>query len=633
MDADAIRGRTLVEESREAVVVLGDDDRVLLASRRARQSIDGLIEGAHFPADLLTGERGVIPLVVPYEVGGRRERLVYLSREGDLAAYEELRAGFTAAVSHELRTPLARLLTLLETTTLPGEDVPALVDQARGEIDQITELIDEVLFLSELESGARVVALGPTPVRPVLEEAVEELQERAARAGVEVRVECADDVELAIRPRMLRVIAANLTENAIRYAGPGATFTLSVERAEDTVTLVGRDDGIGIEESELPRVFERFYRSDRARASRGTGLGTCDREAHRHAGGRYRRRARRARSRPGGSRGAARAVAPLHRILTTCSPPGGPGLAICPGHSRHGRRHETVLVTIVDETTAAPAVDSLKIGELAGSAATDVRSRDVVFNIDKLSVRYAGALALREATLSVHKNAVTAFIGPSGCGKSTFIRCLNRMNDEIPGATIEGEVLYHGRNLYAPEVDKVEVRRRIGMVFQKPNPFPKSIYDNIAFGPRMLGMKKDLDERVERVLKHAALWEEVKDRLKENALGLSGGQQQRLCIARALAVEPDVILMDEPASALDPISTTRIEDLIGELKRDYTIAIVTHNMQQAARVADMTAFFSVEVREDGKGRHGILVEYDLTTKIFTNPGDKRTEDYVTGRFG
>ncbi|HEU5207732.1 MAG TPA: phosphate ABC transporter ATP-binding protein, partial [Gaiellaceae bacterium] len=200
-------------------------------------------------------------------------------------------------------------------------------------------------------------------------------------------------------------------------------------------------------------------------------------------------------------------------------------------------------------------------------------------------------------------------------------------------ARVEGRVVYHDEDLYDDRIDPVQVRKRIGMVFQKPNPFPKSIYDNIAFGPRMLGMKKDLDERVERVLHHAALWDEVKDRLKENALGLSGGQQQRLCIARALAVEPDVILMDEPASALDPISTTRIEDLIHELKRDYTIAIVTHNMQQAARVADMTAFFSVEMSEDGTGRTGILVEYDLTTKIFTNPSDKRTEDYVTGRFG
>jgi phosphate transport system ATP-binding protein len=290
-------------------------------------------------------------------------------------------------------------------------------------------------------------------------------------------------------------------------------------------------------------------------------------------------------------------------------------------------------VTATEDNAATPEIDSRLLGELAGASATDVRSREAVFGIDGLSVSYGGSVALKDASLLVHRNAVTAFIGPSGCGKSTFIRCLNRMNDLIPGARVDGQVLYHGRDLYASEVDPVEVRRRIGMVFQKPNPFPKSIYDNIAFGPRMLGMKKDLDERVERTLQQAALWDEVKDRLKENALGLSGGQQQRLCIARALAVEPDVILMDEPASALDPISTTRIEDLIHELKRDYTIAIVTHNMQQAARVADMTAFFSVEMHEDGKGRNGILVEYDLTTKIFTNPSDKRTEDYVTGRFG
>jgi len=262
-----------VEESREAIVVLDESDRVLLASRRARQSLDDLREGEQLPPDILTGERGVIPLVVPYEVGGRRERLVYLSREGDLAAYEELRSGFTAAVSHELRTPLARLLTLLESTTLPGEDVPALVDLARAEIVQITELIDEVLFLSELESGARVVALGPTPVLPVLEEALAELDERAERAGVVLRLECPPGVELAIRPRMLRVIARNLAENAIRYAGPGATFTLPVDQIGSTITLAGRDDGIGVDEPELPRLFERFYRADRARASRGTGLG------------------------------------------------------------------------------------------------------------------------------------------------------------------------------------------------------------------------------------------------------------------------------------------------------------------------------------------------------------------------
>jgi phosphate transport system ATP-binding protein len=290
-------------------------------------------------------------------------------------------------------------------------------------------------------------------------------------------------------------------------------------------------------------------------------------------------------------------------------------------------------MTVEERTAATTSIDSRRLGELAASSAAEVRSREAVFQIENVSVRYSGALALDGVTLNVHKNAVTAFIGPSGCGKSTFIRCLNRMNDTIPGAVVAGSILYHGRDLYGPGVDPVEVRRRIGMVFQKPNPFPKSIYDNIAFGPRMLGMKSKLDDRVERALHQAALWDEVKDRLKDNALGLSGGQQQRLCIARAIAVEPDVILMDEPASALDPIATTRIEDLIHELKREYTIAIVTHNMQQAARVADLTAFFSVQVQEDGSGRHGILVEHDATTKIFTNPSDKRTEDYVTGRFG
>ena len=271
-----------------------------------------------------------------------------------------------------------------------------------------------------------------------------------------------------------------------------------------------------------------------------------------------------------------------------------------------------------------PTLDDLTIEDV---------DRPVVFDVKNLSVFYGSFRAVRDVAMQVRRNEVTAFIGPSGCGKTTVLRCFNRMNDLIDTARIEGTISYHGVDLYDDRVNPVEVRRRIGMVFQKPNPFPKSIYDNVAFGPRMLGMKKNLDERVERVLRNAALWDEVKGRLKENALGLSGGQQQRLCIARAIAVEPDVILMDEPASALDPISTTRIEDLIHELKREYTIAIVTHNMQQAARVADMTAFFSVEVREDGSGRHGILVEYDATTKIFTNPSEKRTEDYVTGRFG
>jgi phosphate transport system ATP-binding protein len=256
----------------------------------------------------------------------------------------------------------------------------------------------------------------------------------------------------------------------------------------------------------------------------------------------------------------------------------------------------------------------------------------VVFDVQDVGVSYDGNLAVREVSMEIHRNQVTAIIGPSGCGKSTFIRVFNHMNDLIPGAKVHGRVLYHGEDLYGREVDPVEVRKQIGMVFQKPNPFPKSIYDNVAFGPRVLGWKKGLDERVEAALHQAALWDEVKDRLKANALGLSGGQQQRLCIARALATEPEVILMDEPASALDPIATTRIEDLMHDLKRDYTIVIVTHNMQQAARVADMTAFFSVDVAPEGQ-RTGILVEYDETTKIFTQPSDQRTEDYVTGRFG
>jgi phosphate transport system ATP-binding protein len=259
--------------------------------------------------------------------------------------------------------------------------------------------------------------------------------------------------------------------------------------------------------------------------------------------------------------------------------------------------------------------------------------REPVFEVRDLAVAYSGATAIRDVSLDVYRNAVTAFIGPSGCGKSTFIRCFNRMNDLVPGAEVSGDVRYRGADLYGPEVDPVEVRRRIGMVFQKPNPFPKSIYDNVAFGPRVLGLKEGLEERVHGALQRAALWDEVKDRLGESALGLSGGQQQRLCIARALAVDPDVLLMDEPASALDPISTTRIEDLMHELKREVTIVIVTHNMQQAARVADMTAFFSVEVDEESGKRTGVLVEYARTAKIFTTPADRRTEDYVTGRFG
>ncbi len=259
---------------------------------------------------------------------------------------------------------------------------------------------------------------------------------------------------------------------------------------------------------------------------------------------------------------------------------------------------------------------------------------ETIFELEDVSVRYSGKLAVKDVNVSFGTNQITALIGASGCGKSTLLRCLNRMNDLIPGATVEGKVNYRGQDLYGSSVDPVQVRKRIGMVFQKPNPFPKSIYDNVAFGPRVLGMDKkgSLDERVENALTRASLWDEVKDRLDESAIGMSGGQQQRLCIARAIATDPQVILMDEPCSALDPISTSRIEDLMNELKEQYTIVVVTHNMQQAARVSDMTAYFTVEVGDEDK-RFGRLVEYAETETIFTNPADQRTEDYVTGKVG
>jgi len=261
------------------------------------------------------------------------------------------------------------------------------------------------------------------------------------------------------------------------------------------------------------------------------------------------------------------------------------------------------------------------------------RAKETIFELEDVGVSYGGVPAVREISFPIERYEITALIGPSGCGKSTMIRCLNRMNDLIPSAEVTGSIRYHGEDLYASGVDSVQVRQRIGMVFQKPNPFPKSIYDNIAFGPRVLGMEGDTDEIVERALKRAALWDEVKDRLKDNAFGMSGGQQQRLCIARSLATDPDVILMDEPCSALDPISTSRIEDLMMELKENYSIVIVTHNMQQAARVSEMTAFFTVELDEGEQHRTGRVVEYDKTEKIFTNPSDGRTEAYVTGKVG
>jgi phosphate transport system ATP-binding protein len=284
------------------------------------------------------------------------------------------------------------------------------------------------------------------------------------------------------------------------------------------------------------------------------------------------------------------------------------------------------------DEAAAAALGATPQQEPGAPAATR-EPRDVIFDVDDINVFYGEHKAIRNVTLDLRVNEITALIGPSGCGKSTFIRCLNRMNDLIPSARVDGKILYHGEDLYASNIDPVQVRKRIGMVFQKPNPFPKSIYDNIAFGPRVMGMKGNMDEIVERALRRGALWDEVKDRLKTNAFGMSGGQQQRLCIARALAIDPDVLLMDEPCSALDPISTGRIEDLMIELKQAYSIVIVTHNMQQAARVSDMTAFFTVELHDEGKYRTGMVVEFDETDKIFTNPSDKRTEDYVTGKFG
>ena len=282
----------------------------------------------------------------------------------------------------------------------------------------------------------------------------------------------------------------------------------------------------------------------------------------------------------------------------------------------------------VSETVTMPPMRPVEIAEREASQPS---TGEAVFEIQDVTARYGGNVAVKGVNLGIERNIVTAVIGPSGCGKSTFIRCLNRMNDTVPGFELDGRVNYHGVDIYGDGVEPIEVRRRIGMVFQKPNPFPKTIYDNVAWAPRVLGLKKSLDERVEKALQSAALWDEVKDRLKKSALSLSGGQQQRLCIARAIAIEPEVLLLDEPASALDPIATQKIEELMRELKRDYTIVIVTHNMQQAARLADRTAFFSLEV--EGGQRYGVLVEYDDTEKVFTSPADQRTEDYVTGRFG
>jgi len=281
---------------------------------------------------------------------------------------------------------------------------------------------------------------------------------------------------------------------------------------------------------------------------------------------------------------------------------------------------------MVVETTESR--NDLKVSSTNFKEAHSYDSEEAVVQLRDLNVHYGDFHAVAGVNLDVPKNRITALIGPSGCGKSTVLRCINRMNDLVPTARVEGSVLYFGQEILSPKVDPVEVRRRIGMVFQKPNPFPKSIYDNVAWGAKINGFKGNMNEHVERCLRHAALWDEVKDKLKESGMALSGGQQQRLCIARALAINPDVILLDEPASSLDPISTLKIEELLRELETNYTIIIVTHNMQQAARVSDKTVFFSLNER-----RQGILIESGPTEKIFTNPDDRRTEDYITGRFG
>ncbi|GIM62359.1 phosphate import ATP-binding protein PstB [Planomonospora venezuelensis] len=281
-----------------------------------------------------------------------------------------------------------------------------------------------------------------------------------------------------------------------------------------------------------------------------------------------------------------------------------------------------------------PQMGSLGDVHMSGERRLPASPVNPVMETRDLNVFYGDFHAVHDVNLSYGRHEITAMIGPSGCGKSTVLRCLNRMNDLVASARVEGEVLYHGQDVYEKSVDPIAVRTHIGMVFQKPNPFPKSIYDNIAYGPRVTGMKVDnMDDLVEEALRGAALWDEVKDKLKQSAYGLSGGQQQRLCIARTIATRPDVILMDEPCSALDPIATARVEDLMLELRNEYTIIVVTHNMQQAARVSDRTAFFTARPDETTGNRTGLLVEYDLTSTIFSNPNDKRTEDYISGRFG
>ena len=437
---------------------------------------------------------------MPVEVDGRRESLVYLREPGELAAYEELRAGFTAAVSHELRTPLARLLALLETAALPSADVQELIEQGKAEVEQIRELIDDVLFLSELETGRAVVALTATPAAPVVREVLDELAERASRAGVTLAGRARRE---GARCRFVRACCGSSsrtwrrTRSATRATA--STFTITVTRSADGVVITAADTGSGVAQADLPRLFERFYRADRARASRGTGLG----------------------------------LAIVKHIVTSA------GGQVEASSRRAGPRDPDLLPGMSDSRLRHPGPD----GPLRRPA------------------------ALQDVSFAGRGKQVTAIIGPSGCGKSTFIRCLNRMNDVVPGAKVEGTILYNGQDLYGSGVDPIEVRKRIGMVFQRANPFPKSIYDNVAYGPRVLRMtRRPRRARGERAPAGRALGRGQGPAEAERAFASRAASSSGSASRARSRSSPDVILMDEPASALDPIATTRIEDLMHALK-------------------------------------------------------------------
>ena len=564
-ELEAERGRLLLEESPEIVLVLDDEDRLIAASRRARETVDGLDAGAPVPDELLQPEPWRARRV-PIELDGRRESLVYLREPGDLAAYEELRAGFTAAVSHELRTPLARLLALLETAALPSANVHELIEQGKAEVEQIRELIDDVLFLSELETGRAVVALTATPAAPVVARGARRSRRTGPRAGVTLSSELDETAEVPLRPRMLRVVLENLAENAMRYAGDGVTFS-------------------------------HHGRARRRPTSCITAAPT---------------RARRRRGGPATSLRALLPSRPRARVARHRPRP----------RDRQAHRDER----------GRPGGGVEPAGQGARDQGLLPRMSDAVFDIQDLTVTYDGSARAEGRVLR----------GPGQPGDRDHrpVRLRQEHVHPLPEPDERRRPRSQGRGddpLQRP--GPVRARRR-------PDRSPQADRHGLPAGEPI----PEVDLRQRRIRPAGAPDEGRSRRTRGAALraggalgrgqgspeakrtSLSGGQQQRLCIARALAVEPDVILMDEPASALDPIATTRIEDLMHGLKESYTIVIVTHNMQQAARVADMTAFFSVE-RLDGSDPTGILVEYDLTPKIFTQPSDSRTEDYVTGRFG